>query len=60
MAPLPIFIFIHIADNLYTAQSLLRSGRLPDDITVGLRDPNVLDPLLPIVDQRIEAVELAS
>lgn len=36
------------------------SGRLPDDITVALRDPNVLDPLLGIVDQKIEAVSLAA
>lgn len=36
------------------------SGRLPDDITVGLRDPNVLDPLLPIVEQTIEAMKLAA
>ncbi|KAH6897031.1 TIP41-like family-domain-containing protein [Thelonectria olida] len=37
---------------------LLMSGRLPDDITVALRDPNVLAPMLPFVEQRREAVNL--
>lgn len=35
------------------------SGRLPDDITIALRDPNILAPMLPIVDQKIEVVSLA-
>lgn len=34
-------------------------GRLPDDVTIGLRDANTLDALLPIVEQRIEAVEFS-
>lgn len=34
------------------------SGRLPDDITIALRDPNVLAPMLPIVEQRNEEVKL--
>lgn len=36
------------------------SGRLPDDITISLRDPNVLDPLLKVVEHHTEAVELGS
>jgi type 2A phosphatase activator TIP41 len=36
------------------------SGRLPDDITIALRDPNVLAPLLPLVEQRTEAVKLST
>ena len=35
------------------------SGRLPDDVTVSLRDSNVLAPLLPIVDQHLEGVDLS-
>ncbi|KAH7023497.1 TIP41-like family-domain-containing protein [Ilyonectria destructans] len=51
----------------YTAQEdsfenlkrkLLMSGRLPDDITIALRDPNLLAPMLPFVEQRREAVNL--
>ncbi|KAH7170497.1 TIP41-like family-domain-containing protein [Dactylonectria macrodidyma] len=51
----------------YTAQEdtfdnvkrkLFMSGRLPDDITIALRDPNLLAPLLPFVEQRREAVNL--
>lgn len=34
------------------------AGRLPDDVTIGLRDPNVLDPLLAVTEQRLEAVNL--
>ena len=34
------------------------SGRLPDDITIALRDPNVLAPLLPVLEQRKEEVNL--
>lgn len=34
------------------------SGRLPDDITIALRDPNLLAPMLPFVEQRREAVNL--
>ncbi|PNP80233.1 hypothetical protein FNYG_06476 [Fusarium nygamai] len=37
-------------------RKLLMSGRLPDDITIALRDPNVLAPLLPLVEHRAEAV----
>jgi type 2A phosphatase activator TIP41 len=37
-------------------QKLLMSGRLPDDITIALRDPNVLAPLLPLVEHRAEAL----
>lgn len=36
------------------------SGRLADDITIALRDPNVLDPLLAIKEQTIETINLAS
>ncbi|ROT35994.1 type 2A phosphatase activator TIP41 [Sodiomyces alkalinus F11] len=39
-------------------RALYMSGRLPDDITIALRDPNILAPLLPIVEQRIEEVRL--
>jgi type 2A phosphatase activator TIP41 len=41
-----------------TKKALFLSGRLPDDVTIGLRDPNVLDPLLPIVEQWTEAISL--
>ncbi|KAF4984029.1 hypothetical protein FZEAL_687 [Fusarium zealandicum] len=37
-------------------RKLLMSGRLPDDITIALRDPNILAPLLPLVEQRTEAL----
>ncbi|KAK4074837.1 uncharacterized protein Triagg1_4986 [Trichoderma aggressivum f. europaeum] len=40
--------------------ALWRSGRLPDDITVALRDPNALDAFLEVVEHRIEAVSLAA
>ncbi|KAH0525141.1 hypothetical protein TsFJ059_007547 [Trichoderma semiorbis] len=40
--------------------ALWRSGRLPDDITIALRDPNALDPFLEVVEHRIEAVSLAA
>ena len=36
------------------------TGRLPDDITASLRDPNVLDPMLQIVEQRTEAIQLST
>lgn len=36
------------------------SGRLPDDITVCLRDPNVLSPLVPVVETRLESINLRS
>ncbi|OTA02005.1 type 2A phosphatase activator TIP41 [Trichoderma parareesei] len=39
--------------------ALRRTGRLPDDVTVALRDPNALDPFLNVVEHRIEAVSLA-
>ncbi|KAF7563824.1 hypothetical protein G7046_g333 [Stylonectria norvegica] len=41
-------------------RKLLMSGRHPDDITVALRDPNVLAPLLPVVEHRSESVNLGS
>ncbi|KFA63540.1 hypothetical protein S40285_00290 [Stachybotrys chlorohalonatus IBT 40285] len=44
-------------DNVKRA--LRMQGRLPDDVTIGLRDANTLDALLPIVEQRIEAVEFS-
>lgn len=34
------------------------SGRLPDDITIGLRDPNILDPLLKTIEHKVQAVSL--
>ncbi|KAM0346871.1 hypothetical protein ACHAPU_005211 [Fusarium lateritium] len=37
-------------------RKLLMSGRLPDDITIALRDPNTLAPLLPLVEHRAEAI----
>ncbi|KAI9166850.1 Protein of unknown functionlike protein [Paramyrothecium foliicola] len=40
--------------------ALFMSGRLPDDVTISLRDPNVLDPLLTIVEQKTEVVSFAS
>ncbi|KAM5351515.1 hypothetical protein ACJ41O_004238 [Fusarium nematophilum] len=41
-------------------RKLFMSGRLPDDITIALRDPNTLAPLLPLVEHRAEAVNPAS
>lgn len=41
-------------------RGLLMSGRRADDITISLRDANVLDPLLRVVEQRTEAVDLSS
>ncbi|CAM1505545.1 Fc.00g111820.m01.CDS01 [Cosmosporella sp. VM-42] len=41
-------------------RKLFMSGRRPDDITIALRDPNVLDSMLPIVDQRREEVNLGA
>ncbi|KAH0596312.1 hypothetical protein MHUMG1_06173 [Metarhizium humberi] len=38
------------------AQKLAMSGRLPDDITVVLRNPNELDPLLDVVQHQTEAL----
>ncbi|KAG6011540.1 hypothetical protein E4U43_008254 [Claviceps pusilla] len=40
-------------------RKLYLSGLSPDGITIGMRDPNQLDPLLGIVDQRTEEVRLA-
>ncbi|KAF4124198.1 hypothetical protein GMORB2_5914 [Geosmithia morbida] len=37
---------------------LLMTGRLPDDITISLRDPNVLDQFLKVVEHETEAVHL--
>jgi len=36
------------------------SGRLPDDVTIALRDPNVLAPLLPVVETRLDGVSLGT
>jgi type 2A phosphatase activator TIP41 len=36
------------------------SGRLPDDVTISLRDPNVLDPLLQVVEHRTEIINFNS
>ncbi|KAK2593158.1 Tap42 interacting protein [Conoideocrella luteorostrata] len=40
-------------------RKLYMSGLLPDDITIGMRDPNQLDPMLGVVEQRTEEVCLA-
>ncbi|KAG6017075.1 hypothetical protein E4U54_008453 [Claviceps lovelessii] len=40
-------------------RKLYLSGLSPDEITIGMRDPNQLDPLLGIVEQRTEEVRLA-
>ncbi|KAL6910555.1 TIP41-like family domain-containing protein [Trichoderma evansii] len=40
--------------------ALRRTGRLPDDVTIALRDPTALDPLLQVVEHRVEAVSLAA
>lgn len=39
---------------------LRMSGRGLDDVTISLRDPNTLDPLLKVVDHRLESVNLGS
>ncbi|KAF4637357.1 hypothetical protein G7Y89_g718 [Cudoniella acicularis] len=39
-------------------QNLLFSGRLPNDITIALRDPNQIAPLLPEVSHTLESVTL--
>lgn len=39
-------------------QSLFMEGRLPDDITVALRDPNLLMNLLPTVERQVQTVSL--
>ncbi|TDZ60709.1 TIP41-like protein [Colletotrichum trifolii] len=39
-------------------RSLFMEGRLPDDITVALRDPNLLMNLLPTVERQIQTVSL--
>lgn len=33
-------------------------GRLPDDITIALRDPNLLMNLLPTVERQVQSVIL--
>ncbi|KAG6004243.1 hypothetical protein E4U21_001302 [Claviceps maximensis] len=40
-------------------KKLRMSGLTPDEITITMRNPNQLDPLLGIVDQRTEEVRLA-
>ncbi|OAA43084.1 TipA protein [Metarhizium rileyi] len=37
-------------------RKLFMSGRLPDDITVALRNPNELDPLLDVVEHKTEGL----
>ncbi|SPO02800.1 related to TIP41 - negatively regulates the TOR signaling pathway [Cephalotrichum gorgonifer] len=39
-------------------QALRMTGTLPDDLTIALRDPNILAPLIPIVESRLESVNL--
>ncbi|RDA84528.1 hypothetical protein CP532_1495 [Ophiocordyceps camponoti-leonardi (nom. inval.)] len=39
--------------------ALLAKGLLPDEVTVALRDPNQLDPILSLVEQTTEAVNLS-
>lgn len=39
-------------------QSLFMEGRLPDDITIALRDPNLLYNLLPTVEQTVQSASL--
>ncbi|CAH0026824.1 unnamed protein product [Clonostachys rhizophaga] len=38
-------------------RKLVMSGRLPDDVTIALRDPNILDPLLTVTKQMTDAVK---
>lgn len=33
-------------------------GRQPDELAICMRDPNLLDPMLALVEQRTEAVSL--
>ncbi|KAL4413641.1 hypothetical protein CABS03_04580 [Colletotrichum abscissum] len=42
----------------YPAKSLFMEGRLPDDIVIALRDPNLLYNLLPTVEQTVQSVFL--
>ncbi|KAK6210401.1 hypothetical protein QIS74_11985 [Colletotrichum tabaci] len=39
-------------------RSLFMEGRLPDDMTIALRDPNLLYNLLPTVEQTVQSVSL--
>ena len=39
-------------------QALYMSGSLPDDMTVAMRDPNILAGLLPTVERRMEEARL--
>ncbi|KAF6818957.1 hypothetical protein CSOJ01_01614 [Colletotrichum sojae] len=39
-------------------RSLFMEGRLPDDITIALRDPNLLMNLLPTVERQVQSVIL--
>ncbi|KAJ2966963.1 hypothetical protein NQ176_g9898 [Zarea fungicola] len=39
-------------------RELQLSGHLPDDITIGLRDPNILDRFLKVVEVKNEVVGL--
>ncbi|KAH7329176.1 type 2A phosphatase activator TIP41 [Stachybotrys elegans] len=40
----------------HVKRALRMQGHLPDDVTIGLRDPNTLDPLLSVVDHRTESL----
>ncbi|KHN96217.1 TipA protein [Metarhizium album ARSEF 1941] len=40
----------------HVKRKLAMSGRLPDEITIVLRDPNELDPLLDVVQHKTEAL----
>lgn len=35
------------------------AGKLPDEITVAMRDANQIAPFLPTVDQSLESVDLS-
>ncbi|KAG6222801.1 hypothetical protein E4U34_001225 [Claviceps purpurea] len=41
-------------------KKLRMSGLLPDEIIIGMRNPNELDPLLEVVEHRIEDLHLAA
>ncbi|KAL0931802.1 uncharacterized protein CTRU02_212755 [Colletotrichum truncatum] len=46
-------------DNFASVKrSLFMEGRLPDDITIALRDPNLLMNLLPTVERQVQTVSL--
>ena len=41
-------------------RGLMMAGRRPDDVTVSLRDPNTLDPLLKVVEHKTEVANLGA